>query len=325
MSQAIASPQTDMVEGVYLCEHLDLPALFGAEIAAHPGLRLYRPEEVPDPHRIRFALAWRPAPDAFAHYPNLELVQVIAAGVDTVLGTPSLPATVAVARVEEAEQAAVMAGFAAWHVVWHHRRMGAYLDAAARAEWRRVSFQTLRPPSQVPVGVLGYGLMGRQIARAVAAMGFPVLAASRRDGPADMGVTRVTGTDAVGRVAERAEILVNVLPLTDETRDILATPLFDRMPAGAALIQLGRGEQMIEEDLLTALASGRIGGASVDVFRHEPLPADHPFWAHPKIVVTPHEASLASAAAVAGALAQSVRDMLAGRPPATAVHQPVPS
>lgn len=318
MTRTARTPETDVIEGVYLCSSLDLPDLFGAELATHPDLRLYTPDKVPDPSRIRFALVWRPADDAFDPYPNIELVQVIAAGVDGVLRNPSLPDHAVVTRVHDAEQANIMAGFAAWHVVWHHRHMGQYLDAQKSAIWDRTTIKTLRPPSEVTVGLLGYGLMGRTIARTVASMGFPVLAATRTPGDSDPGVTRVSCADAVSLVAAQSDILINILPLTNDTRDILNADLFAAMPKGAALIQLGRGSHLVEKDLLAALETGQIGAASLDVFRQEPLPSDHPFWTHPRIVITPHEASVTSPQAVTEALVQSIRELDIGtRPTAT--------
>lgn len=311
----------DVIEGVYLCASHDLPDLFGAAIEAQRGIRVYRPEDVPDRSRIRFALAGRPAPDAFDAYPNIELVQVIAAGVDSVLGNPSLPDGVVVARVHDPEQAAIMAGFAAWHVVWHHRGMGNYLEAQRASVWDRQTIKTLRPPSQVTVGLLGYGLMGRSIATTVASMGFPVLAASRSGGDSVDGITWVQGDDAVHRVAAKSDILINILPLTPATRDILNAALFATMPDGAALIQLGRGQHLVEDDLLAALDSGRISGASLDVFQQEPLPTSHPFWSHPRIVITPHKASITSPKAVTDDLVQSVRAMQAGQRPDRAVDR----
>ena len=321
MSKLAVKAEADVIEGVYLCSALDLPDLFGAAVEAAPGLKLYRPEDVPDPSRIRFALVWRPAPDAFEAYPNIALVQVIAAGVDGVLRNPSLPERAVVTRVHDDEQAAIMAGFAAWHVVWHHRRMGNYLAAQEAGTWDRTTIKTLRPPSQVTVGVLGYGLMGQAIATTVASMGFAVHAATRTGGDSGDGITRVAGPDAVQQVAARSDILINVLPLTEATRDILNADLFARMPEGAVLIQLGRGQHLVEDDLLAALDSGRIGGASLDVFHTEPLPGDHPFWTHPKVIVTPHEASVTSPKAVSDTLVRSVQEIERGQRPTAAVDK----
>ncbi|MBM2324009.1 MULTISPECIES: 2-hydroxyacid dehydrogenase [Marivita] len=321
MTRAALKPDTDVIEGVYLCTSLDLPDLFGPALAGQPGLRLYKPDDVPDPSRIRFALVWRPADNAFDAYPNIDLVQVIAAGVDGVLRNPSLPDGVVVTRVHDTEQATIMAGFAAWHVVWHHRHMGNYLDAQKSRTWDRTTIKTLRPPSEVTVGLLGYGLMGRTIARTVASMGFPVLAATRTEGNSDPGVTRVSGADAVKQVAAQSDILINILPLTGDTHDILNADLFAAMPSGAALIHLGRGPHLVEADLLEALDKGQIGGASLDVFRQEPLPSDHPFWTHPRIVITPHEASVTSPQAVTDALVRSIRELDAGERPTATVDK----
>ncbi|WP_223428102.1 2-hydroxyacid dehydrogenase [Tateyamaria pelophila] len=313
--------QHDVVEGVYLSASLDLPDIFGPETETRDGIRLYRPEDVPDPARIRFALAWNPAEDAFDAYPNIGLVQVIAAGVDGVLSNRSLPKHAVVARVHDKEQAAIMAGFAAWHVVWHHRQMGNYIAAQQASRWDRQTVKILRPPSAVTVGILGYGLMGQAIAQTVASMEFPVLVAARSPRQDEGRISCISGPGSVEAVAARADILINILPLTDATQGILDAGLFARMPKGAALIQLGRGNHLVEEDLLAALTSGQIGGASLDVFRQEPLPADHPFWSHPMVFITPHEASITSAPAVIDALEHSLEQIQAGQHPSTAVDR----
>lgn len=321
MIRSAQIPQEDVIEGVYLSASLDLQALFGTEANTRKDIRLYRPDDVPDPERIRFALVWNPAHDALDAYPNLDLVQVIAAGVDGVLSNPNLPEKVVVARVHDEEQAAIMAGFAAWHVVWHHRQMGNYIAAQQTSTWDRQTIKSLRAPSTVTVGILGYGLMGQAIAQTVSTMGFPVMVASRSEGQGAAGITRVSGPDAVQTVAAHSNILINILPLTEATTDILNADLFAVMPQGAALIQLGRGNHLVEKDLLEALASGQLSAASLDVFRQEPLPADHPFWSHPNVFVTPHEASITSPAAVIDALVHSVTQMQAGQRPSTAVDK----
>lgn len=310
-----------VTEGVYLCDMLDLEQLFAPTLSQLPGVRFYRPEDVPDPARIGLALAWRPRHGTFARYPALRLVQSIASGVDGILADASLPADVPVARVRNPEQAAIMAGFAAWHVVWHHRDMGQYLVNAAHARWERHSFARLVPPSQVVVGVLGHGLMGRAVAGAVAKLGFDTRAACTRPGDAEPSVTLVHGADAIHRVAASAQILINVLPLTAQTDGFIDAAFLAAMPKGAVLVHLGRGEHLCEEALLAALDSGQIRAASLDVFRAEPLPPDHPFWRHPNILVTPHEASVLPANAVAKALSMALGDLSEGRVPRTAVNR----
>ncbi len=287
--------------------------------AQDPRIRLVRPEEVEDPGAVTCALAWRPGADAFDPYPNLKMVSSIAAGVDSIISCPSLPAGVTVTRVRDDEQARMMAGFAAWHVAYHHRRMGDYLANQKTRSWDRV--YRPRMASTVPVGILGFGLMGQQTARVLTAMGYRVLAASRSGGTGMDGVEIFSGPEAITDVAARSEILVNLLPLTEQTQDVLNAGLFARMPEGAVLVQLGRGEHLVESDLLAALDSGHLAAASLDVFRQEPLPADSPFWDHPKIVLTPHKASDTTRDEILRQLADNYAALIQGRIPAGAVDR----
>lgn len=307
------------IAGVYLCEALDLEALFAPSLARLPGVRMYRPDAVPDGADIRLAVAYRPARAAFRPFPGLQLIQSIAAGVDGILGNPSLPAGVPVARVRDPGQAAIMAGFAAWHVVWHHRTMGHYLRAARDGRWDRISFANLKAPGDTVVGVLGFGNMGRAVAQGVAGLGFDVRAATLTPREAGGTIGLITGPDAPRRLARDCDIVINLLPLTPQTRGLIDADFLAAMAPGAALIQLGRGEQLDEAALLDALDRGHLSGASLDVFATEPLPAGHPFWTHPKVVVTPHEASVLPASAVVQALCASLDDLRAGRVPRTAV------
>lgn len=304
---------------VALSRVFDLPELFAA--ANTPTVRVIGPDQLTDPSQIEVAISWAPEPDAFARYPNLRMVSSIAAGVDRILACPSLPPHVAVTRIRDQAQADMMAGFAAWHVVWHHRRMGTYVSNQPKRLWER-SFQA-PPPGQVRVGILGYGLMGQSCARAIAAMGFAVTAARQSQGGAHPpeGITVITGHEAIQTVAAQSDILINVLPLTDSTRDVLNANLFARMPQGAVLVQIGRGEHLVEADLLAALAAGHLGGASVDVFRTEPLPPDHPFWDHPAILITPHRASDTSRPEILRQIAENYAALKAGRQPPGAVSR----
>ncbi|WP_157017901.1 NAD(P)-dependent oxidoreductase [Mesorhizobium xinjiangense] len=313
-----------VIEGVYLSTVFDLEDMFARYFEPYAGeVRLRRPEAVDDPASVRFALAWHPATDAFAAYPSLCLAHSIAAGVDSIVQCPSLPDQAHVARVRDDSQGDLMAGFAAWHVIWHHRNMRHHIIHQARHEWARQDVAGFPSPRDCPVGILGFGLMGRAIARAVTAMGFPVVAAVR-GAPASLppaGVEFECGEGAIERVASRASMLINVLPLTAQTRGILNAKLFSAMPKGAVLIQLGRGEHMVEADFLAALDEGQISAASLDVFASEPLPPGHPFWDDERILVTPHQASDSSPRLMARQVVEAVREIAAGRRPVTAVDR----
>ncbi|MEB2847449.1 hydroxyacid dehydrogenase [Rhizobiales bacterium RZME27] len=309
------------IEIVALSQTFDLAQLFAP--GEDQAVRVVRPEEVSNPERIEIALAWRPEGKAFDAYPNLKMVSSIAAGVDSILACPSLRQDTVVTRVRDHSQADLMAGFAAFQVIWHHRRMGDYIANQARHVWDR-SFRP-QAPGSVTVGVLGYGLMGRKCAMAIAAMGFRVVVARNSVSVVSEvvpdGVEVFAGPDAIHTVAAQADILVNILPLTDTTRDILDHDFFARMRKGAALVQMGRGEHMIEDDLLSALDSGHLSGASVDVFRQEPPEVDHPFWSHPKIMVTPHKASDTSPAEVLRQVLENFAALREGRLPPGLVNR----
>lgn len=298
-------------EVVAVSRTFDLVALFRE--GADPRIRLVRPEEVSDPALVEYALCWQPEERAFDAWPALKLVSSIAAGVDSILACPSLRDDITVTRIRDQGQADLMAGFAAWNVVWHHRRMGSFIEAQARRAWER----SFRPeqPGRVTVGVLGFGLMGRACAKAIAAMGYRVVAArsSAGEDPGLTGIEVVSGPGAIAEVAARSEILVNVLPLTDATRDVLNADLFARMPAGSALVHLGRGEQLVEEDLLASLDAGHIRAASIDVFRSEPPAPDHPFWARPEILITPHKASDSTRSEILRQLAENIIALRGGQ------------
>lgn len=299
------------IPGVYLSRSLDLPALFDDAFARlAPEIDLRPPETIADPAAVRFAVCWEPPADGFTPYPNLGFAASIAAGIDGILACPSLP-DVPVTRVHDPEQARVMAGHVVWNVLWWHRRFADRLAAQAARRWQRLPHHA---PSTVTIGILGLGLMGRAAAEALIALGFRVVAWARTDRGAFDGVTLETGPEGLGRVVRQADFLVDLLPLTEATRGILGAELFAEMPKGSVLIQVGRGGHLDETALLAALDGDRLAGASLDVFAVEPLPADHPFWSHPKVLVTPHDAAEAGFETVVASIAEDARRFVDGRP-----------
>ncbi|ACL56503.1 2-hydroxyacid dehydrogenase [Methylobacterium nodulans] len=297
---------------VLLSETLDLARLFGpvlseiadaVEVVTHPVRE--------GAEAVRLALAWFPPADAFSRYPNLEAVCSIAAGVDSLLACPGLPPDLPIVRVVDPEQARAMSCFVLWHVIGHQRRFRTYAENQARAVWMPLGQQAA---GEITVGLLGYGRMGAQVAADLAALGFKVLAWSRSERPPEAGVAHLHGADGLAALLPRTDVLVNLLPLTPETRGILNAALFRRLKPGATLVQVGRGDHLVEADLLAALDEGTLGAAALDVFAVEPLPAAHPFWRHPRIVITPHEACDASPQAVAAMLRATAEALRMGAP-----------
>jgi glyoxylate/hydroxypyruvate reductase A len=235
------------------------------------------------------ALVWRPPAAFFAEQHRLRLVFNLGAGVDALLAMPAFPRTLPLLRLEDAGMGEALAEYVLAALLRVYRGFDRYARQQREARWQPIA---LRERGDFQVGVLGLGVIGGAIARGLAAQGFSVRGFSRgprtidgvrcRFGPLD------AGHGACAAFLSGLDVLVSVLPLTDETRNVLAAPLFSRLARGAHLVNVGRGAHLVEADLLAALDSGQLGGATLDVFAEEPLPALHPFWSRPEILVTPH-------------------------------------
>tara|TARA_R110000737_G_scaffold98909_1_gene132987 strand:+ start:321 stop:1322 length:1002 start_codon:yes stop_codon:yes gene_type:complete len=301
------------IKAVYLSETLDLQALYGSALGAHEAdVIADLPEAISAPEEVRLAICWLPGQADFARYPNLEVVMSIGAGVDALLANPGIPSELQIARVRDPHQAALMAGFAAHEVLLRTRDFAALAESAARAEWTPLPMQA---PEETVVAVLGDGTMGRAVSNALHHLGFTVHIA-RRSAPNDPhpGCQYFTGPQASAAAAKGAHFLINVLPLTPETENVLNSALFAQLAPGAWLIQIGRGQHLVEEDLSAALETGQLAGATLDVFRQEPLPPEHPFWHDPRLRITPHIASDSLPGVVAAQIAQTAREIGEGTP-----------
>lgn len=275
-----------------------------------PGLDVRIAPDIGAREDIEFALVWKPDPGLLRSLPNLRAIFSLGAGVDHIFADPELPAGVPITRVVDRDLTRRMTEYVVLHVLWHHRQQGAYEAQQARAEWRELH----QPgPGDRTVGIMGMGELGSDAARALAGLGLDVVGWSRSPRP-DAGIEVLHGTDGLDAFLGRCEILVCLLPLTPETENILNRELFARLPHGAVLINAARGRHLVEEDLIPALESGQLGAATLDVFREEPLPADHPFWRHPAIRITPHIASIADPRSVADQVAANIARARRGEP-----------
>ena len=275
-----------------------------------PGLDLREWPEVGDPADIDYALVWQPPPGELKKLPNLKVIFSIFAGIDHLSSDPELPAGVPVVRMVEPGLTAGMTEFVLMSVLYHHRFMLDYAAQARARVWRQID--------QVPawerrVGIMGLGVLGGDAAEKLAALRFDV--AGWSGSPKDLpGVTSFHGAEGFLPFLNRSDILVCLLPMTPETTDILDARAFAALPRGASLISVGRGPQVVEADLLAALESGQLNGATLDVFRDEPLPADSPFWDHPRVVAVPHIASLTFARGACEFTIDNIRRFEAGQP-----------
>ena len=218
---------------------------------------------------------------------ELELVVSLMAGVEQLLSDARVPPGVPIVRANDRSLQQAMVESVLLHVLSAHRGVLEYRRAEAEQRWRP---QPQPLATMRTVGVLGLGNLGRSSAVAIAGLGFPVVGWSR-EAKRVPGVRSVCGADGLREVLTRSQIVVCLLPLTPTTMEILNAERLALMPAGAFLINVARGALVAEQDLLAELDSGRLGGAILDVFAEEPLPAEHPFWRHPRVAVYPHVAA----------------------------------
>ena len=260
-----------------------------------------------DPASIRYLAAWNPSVELIATLPALEVLFSIGAGIDQ-FDMGRLPAHVRVVRMIEPGITQGMTEYATMAALMLHRNMIDHGIAQREGRWAPI---TLVPASERRIGVMGLGNLGQAVLDGLRPFGF-ALSGWSRSRHAIAGVDCFAGMDEMPAFLAGCDILICLLPLTDDTRGILCRETLVQLPQGAALINVGRGGHLVEQDLLSMLDEGRISGAVLDVFDPEPLPAGHRFWTHPRIVMTPHVASMTRADSAARALIANIRRHEAG-------------
>src|SRR3954453_10773618 len=266
---------------------------------------------VGDTAEIRYALVWKPPPGLLKALPNLRAILSLGAGVDGIVRDPQLPRAVPVMRLVDAGLAQQMSEYALYGVLHFHRNMHRYAEQQRASQWR-----ALAPVAagERTVGVMGLGVLGSDFVAKLAPLGFRVLGFSRTP-RALLGVTVFHGDGGLRPFLARSEILVNFLPLTQQTERILSGQTLSWLPPGACIVNIARGGHVDEEALLAALDAGQIGGALLDVSDHEPLPATHRFWRHPRVFVTPHIAAQAIAELAVSQVIENIRRIERGDEP----------
>jgi glyoxylate/hydroxypyruvate reductase A len=252
------------------------------------GLRAALPqgaiqEWTPGAPQADYSVVWAPPQQFLDEQPRLKGIFNIGAGVDVLLKR-RLPPQALVVRLDDAGMSVQMAEFVCHSVIRHFRELDGCEADMKQGKW---SFRKPRTRADFPVGIMGLGVLGERVARAVAHFEFPVLGWSRsaRSVP---GVRGFAGQAQFGDFLAASRVLVCLLPLTPETNEIMNAGNLSRLMPGGYVINVARGAHLVDADLIALLDSGRLAGATLDVFRNEPLPAEHPFWRHPKITLTPH-------------------------------------
>lgn len=260
------------------------------------------------PGEVDFAAVWKPPEALFERVRVRKAIANLGAGVDALLDVATLPSGVPVLRLEDAGMAEQMAEYVALAVLSAYREQHEYAAEQRRARWKQ---RSRIAKDGFVVGLLGLGVLGRAVARPLAALGFPVTGWSRSG--ADLGGVEVcTGRQGLDAVLARSRVLVCMLPLTAQTRGLLDRARLSELPRGAHLVNVARGAIVVDDDLLALLDCGHLASATLDVFDEEPLPPSHRFWHHPAITVTPHVSAATLIEASAAQVADKLRALARG-------------
>ena len=259
---------------------------------------------------IDYVLAWHHQQGTLRQYPKLKGIFSLGAGVEKLLLDKELPKGVPIVRMVDHALTVGMTEYVVLHVLRYHRRMPELEALQRRSEWNELE----SPPAwERKVGILGMGVLGGDAAEKLAILGFDV--AGWSNSPKQIaGVKSYTGEKGFAEILARSAIVICLLPLTSTTRGILNKKSFSLMQRDTSLINAARGGHVVEPDLLAALDTGHVAHATLDVVSEEPLPASHPFWRHPKVTLTPHNASLTWPPTAVKHIVANIRKQQAGQP-----------
>ncbi len=273
MSIAIICPEKDTRKWVENLKELQ-PNL---NISVYPDIE--RPEE------IEYAICWKHPRGVFKNFPNLKVIASMGAGVDHITHDPEIPEHVSITRVVDEQLTNDMGTFVLGLVTNKIRNISFHHNNPI---WKPISYKKTQEES---VGIMGLGILGKSVAETLEKNGFLVSGWSKTHKKI-AGVKTHFGEKGLDNFLKETSLLICLLPLTSETENILKKELFAKLPIGSYIINVARGEHLVEHDLLEMLDKDHLSGASLDVFRTEPLPPEHPFWKHSKIQITPHIASV---------------------------------
>lgn len=251
-------------------------------------LRLALPESKvsiwkPGAPQSDIALVWEPSQQFIDEQQNLKILFNIGAGVDTLLRL-KIPSNMKIIRTDDTSISMQMVEYVSYAVLKYFRKLDFYENDTKKKRW---SIRKPRDKSEFPIGIMGAGLLGEQVAKALKIFEFNINTYSRTPKHIE-GIQNFSGTESLEHFLRASRVLINLLPLTHDTENILNKNTLSKLQTGSYLINVGRGNHLVEEDLIELLDSGHMAGATLDVFRTEPLPSEHPFWNHPDITITPH-------------------------------------
>ncbi|SHI59682.1 glyoxylate/hydroxypyruvate reductase A [Shimia gijangensis] len=275
----------------------------------------YTSDQTFDPAEIEYAIAWAPPAGQLSRFDNLRYVFSVGAGVTHITEDPTFNPEIPVVRLQDDMLVQDMSGHILHWALHFHRHYHRYAQYQRQKKWLRHGYPE---NSERRIAILGLGQTGLDACVRLRDLGFSVTGWSQSPKTLD-GVTCLHGDAALQTVVSGADILVNLLPLTPKTTDLLNKAVFDKMPAGGFVINCSRGASITDEDLIAALDSGHLEAAALDVFRTEPLPEDSPYWMRPDVHVTPHAAAPTNEKSAARFILGNIRKVLDGGIPAPIV------
>ena len=261
--------------------------------------------DVKAPENVEYALSWKHPHGIFQQFPNLKVIASMGAGIDHIIQDPEIPRQIKITRVIDEQLKKDMSLFVLALVLEHLRNLSFH---HCSNKWETKEY--LRP-EDVNVGIMGLGVLGVAAAEKLIKNGFNVVGWSKSPKKI-LGEKTYHGDDQLEKFLGQSNVLICLLPLTSETKNILNKDLFAKLPPNSYLINVARGNHLVEEDLPPAIVKGHLSGASLDVFREEPLPEDHPFWKNDKIRITPHIASVTHPESVVPQILENYHNMKKG-------------
>ena len=253
-----------------------------------------------DLSHVEALFVWKPLDEGVIQkLPNLKWISSLGAGVDHLVGDAQIPEYIPITRIVDPFLTRDMSNYVAMGVLMHQRSIQAHESNQARHHWDRIPYKNLK------VGIMGLGELGLHCAKLLHQMGFEVYGWSRTKKIIEDIITY--STEQIDQFLENADVLVNLLPVTPKTENIINNRLLAQLPEGAYLINVARGNHLIEQDLIDALDRDHLSGALLDVFREEPLPEESPLWNHPKVTITPHVASVTSPGSAISLLLENIQ------------------
>lgn len=270
--------------------------------------KVFMKDDVVNPSEIEIALTWKAPKQSLQPFKNLKLIQSLGAGVDHIFDQDNAVEGSKVARIVDPQLSEDMYEFVLAIVLNKMKNLEQYRDQQNQKFWKEKRYRVI---SDVKIGILGLGVIGSLVATRLKTAGFDCMGWSGSEKNIE-GIQSFIGDSGLQEMLSESDFVINILPLTNETRGFINYEMLKKVKRGAYIINVGRGPHVVDEDLLQAIEEGLISGAALDVFHKEPLPVDHPFWSNEKIVLTPHIASITNINTAREQIFANIRRYLAG-------------